>query len=86
MSHRPRVDVGRIDERAGEAESAVLHGLLDEGFHLIELAGVGARLSSPNDGFADLRGADIGAMFERFALLFEAAEIAVEVVQSMVRL
>ena len=73
-----RVNVWRIDERAGDAQSAVLHGLLDEGFHLLELGGSGSAIVVANHGFADLRGADVGAEVERRALLFETAEVAVE--------
>ena len=72
------VNVRRVDEGAGEAESAVLHGLLDEGFHLIELGGRRSAIVVANDSFANLCGADIGADVERCALLLEAAEIAVK--------
>ncbi len=73
-----RVDVRRIDESAGEAESAVLHSLLDENLHLAELGGCGSAIVVANYSFANLGGADIGADVQRCALLFEPAEIAVE--------
>src|SRR5260370_30728448 len=72
------VDVGRINESAGKPESAVLHGLLDERFHLIELGGGGGAIIVANHRLTDLRGADVGADVDGCALLFEAMKITVE--------
>src|SRR5260370_609563 len=69
---------GRAEAGAGDDEGGVLHGLLGQGFHLLELCGSGSAIVVTDDGFADLRGADVGAEIDGRALLFEAAEIAVE--------
>ena len=72
------VDVGRIDQRAGNAQRAVFHGLLHERFHLIEFGGGGSAVVVADHRFADLRRADISANVEGRALFFQALEVAVE--------
>ena len=72
------VNVRWINQCAGEAEGAVLHGLLDEGLHLLQLGRRRGAIVVANHSFADLCRADVRADVEWRALFFETAEIAIK--------
>ncbi len=46
---------GGVLERGGDADGAVLHGLVDEGLHLCELGGVGVDVGVAEDHAADAK-------------------------------
>ncbi len=57
----------------------MLHGVGGERFHLVQLGGGGRAIVIADDGGAELAGTDVGAEVQRRALLFETAEIAIEI-------
>jgi hypothetical protein len=68
----------RVDQCSRDAESAVFHGLFDEGSHLVEFGGCWSPVIVANHRLTDLGGSYKGAQVERGALLFETLEISIQ--------
>ena len=70
-----RIRRWRVLQRGGDADCAVLHGVANERFHLIELCRRGLLVVVAEDHPADLGRADIAGEVDAHSLFFEPREI-----------
>ena len=70
-----RIVAGRIDERRGDADGAILHRLLDQLSHLLQLLGRRVHVLVAEDDAAHLRGADVVHDVEREAVPLQQREV-----------
>ncbi len=66
---------GRILQRGGDADRAILHGLAHQRLHLLELARGGRAIVIAQHHAPHLRGADVSSQIDAHALLFQAREV-----------
>ncbi len=67
-----------INQGGREPEGPVLHGLSDEGLHLLEFVRRWSAVDIPQNCLADLGGTHVGANVEWGTVVLESCEVAVQ--------
>ena len=62
-------------QRCGDADSAIMHGVADEGFHLVELRRGGLNVVIAQHHAPDLCCSDVRSQIDAHALLFQSRKI-----------